>query len=145
MRRPPKRERPPQDWDRSSLAEQERVIGRRKISGAPFGGHDEFSPVNPALLPATSHVRLAHGDGSVKLLRRSYSYLNGIDGKTGSLDAGLVFISFQRDMQKQFIPILQRLAAQDALNEYIIHIGSAVFACPPGPRKDGYVGETLFG
>ncbi|ADG07279.1 iron uptake transporter deferrochelatase/peroxidase subunit [Kyrpidia tusciae] len=132
-------------WDRSSLTDQEKTMGRKKDSGAPFGGQDEFSPVNPALLPATSHVRLARGDGSVKMLRRSYSYLHGIDGKTGSLDAGLVFMAFQRDLQKQFVPVLERLAAQDALNEYISHIGSAVFACPPGARPGGYVGETLLG
>ncbi|MBX6395535.1 MAG: deferrochelatase/peroxidase EfeB [Alicyclobacillaceae bacterium] len=131
-------------WDRASLMDQEQTIGRKKDSGAPFGGQGEFSPVNPAALPENSHVRLAHGDGTVKLLRRSYSYLNGVDSKTGSLDAGLVFISFQRDVQQQFVPILRRLAAQDALNEYISHIGSAVFACPPGARKGGYVGDTLF-
>lgn len=32
----------------------------------------------------------------------------------------------------------------DLLNEYIQHTGSAVFACPPGARDGGYVGESLF-
>ena len=35
--------------------------------------------------------------------------------------------------------------ASDALNEYIKHTGSALFACPPGVRPGGYVGETLLG
>jgi deferrochelatase/peroxidase EfeB len=31
----------------------------------------------------------------------------------------------------------------DALNEYIVHTSSAVFAIPPGARQGGYVGEGL--
>ena len=33
----------------------------------------------------------------------------------------------------------------DVLNEYIRHVGSAVFACPPGVRAGGWWGQTLFG
>lgn len=61
----------------------------------------------------------------------------------GQLDAGLFFISFQRDPHKQFVPLQQRLAANDRLNEYIRHTASALFACPPGARKGGFVGELL--
>ena len=46
---------------------------------------------------------------------------------------------------KQFIPMQQRLAQNDKLNEYISHRGSALFACLPGVNKGGYIGETLFG
>jgi deferrochelatase/peroxidase EfeB len=42
------------------------------------------------------------------------------------------------------VAIQSQLAAHDALNRFITHIGSAVFACPPGARLGGYVGETLF-
>ena len=31
-----------ESWDRTTLLEQERVIGRQKGSGAPNGHHDEF-------------------------------------------------------------------------------------------------------
>jgi deferrochelatase/peroxidase EfeB len=31
----------------------------------------------------------------------------------------------------------------DALNEYIKHVGSALFAVPPGAPPGGYVGEGL--
>ena len=34
--------------------------------------------------------------------------------------------------------------ANDALNEYISHTGSALFALPPRAREGGYVGEGLF-
>jgi hypothetical protein len=36
-----------------------------------------------------------------------------------------------------------RLARHDALDEYISHTGSAVFACPPGAKTGGYVGSGL--
>jgi deferrochelatase/peroxidase EfeB len=61
------------------------------------------------------------------------------------LDAGLFFIAYQRDPRTGFIPIQESLARTDALNEYIRHETSAVFAVPPGTRPGGYVGETLLG
>jgi deferrochelatase/peroxidase EfeB len=33
----------------------------------------------------------------------------------------------------------------DSLNQFIRHIGSAIFACPPGAAPGGYVGEGLLG
>ncbi|OMG49527.1 deferrochelatase [Paenibacillus macerans] len=138
-------------WDRSSLADQEQTFGRYRDTGAPLGSADEFAPLDLAakdasgqpVLPMTSHTRLAHMDGKIKILRRSYSYTGGIDAKTGQLDAGLIFISFQRNLLQQFVPIQQTLAQSDKLNEYILHIGSAVFACFPGIREGGYIGEQL--
>ncbi|MNN65953.1 putative deferrochelatase/peroxidase EfeN precursor [compost metagenome] len=91
-----------------------------------------------------SHSRLAHMEGDIKILRRAYSYTSGMDFKTGQLDAGLFFISYQRDRQKQFVRMQKKLAASDKLNEYIVHVGSAVFACFPGASNGGYIGETLF-
>jgi deferrochelatase/peroxidase EfeB len=138
-------------WDRSSLRDQEQSIGRVKISGAPIGSENEFDPVDLAakgddgrpLAPPDSHVRLSQ-EGGEKILRRGYSFTDGVDLTRGQLEAGLFFVCFQRDPQKQFVPLQRRLAQNDALNEYILHTGSAVFACPPGAREGGYVGETLF-
>jgi deferrochelatase/peroxidase EfeB len=138
-------------WDRSSLRDQERSIGRVKISGAPIGSENEFDPVDlksntddgRPLIPPDSHVRLSQ-EGGEKILRRGYSFTDGVDQRRGQLDAGLFFVCFQRDPQKQFVPLQSRLAQNDALNEYILHTGSAVFACPPGATEGGYVGETLF-
>jgi deferrochelatase/peroxidase EfeB len=138
-------------WDRSSLNDQEQTIGRHRLSGAPIGSEDEFDPVDleatgpngKPLIPTDSHVRLSRAPDE-QILRRGYSFTDGMDSKRGQLDAGLFFISFQRDPQKQFVPLQRRLAENDALNEYISHTGSALFACPPGAREDGYVGETLF-
>ncbi|MBO4258563.1 iron uptake transporter deferrochelatase/peroxidase subunit [Streptomyces griseorubiginosus] len=133
-------------WDRTSLQEQEDVFGRDKGEGAPVGKakeHDE--PFLKAMKP-TAHVRLAHPDSNngITILRRGYSFTDGTDG-LGRLDAGLFFLAYQRDVRKGFIPLQRRLSAQDALNEYIQHVGSAVFAVPPGVRdKDDWWGSTLF-
>jgi deferrochelatase/peroxidase EfeB len=133
-------------WDRTSLVTQERTIGRHKLSGAPFGGHHEHDPVHLHKLPMDSHVRLSHPNSNqgIRILRRGYSFSDGIDARSGELDAGLLFISFQRDPQ-QFISIQDQLSAGDRLNEFVRHVGSAVFICPPGATRGGYVGETLLG
>ncbi|MEV6807989.1 iron uptake transporter deferrochelatase/peroxidase subunit [Streptomyces sp. NPDC051132] len=133
-------------WDRTSLQEQEDVFGRDKREGAPVGKpkeHDE--PFLKAMKP-DAHVRLAHPDanGGITILRRGYSFTDGTDG-LGRLDAGLFFLAYQRDVRKGFIPLQRRLSAHDALNEYIQHVGSAVFAIPPGVRDaDDWWGSTLF-
>jgi deferrochelatase/peroxidase EfeB len=141
-------------WDRSSLGDQQQTIGRQKYSGAPLSGTNEFDPLDltaldPSgrpLIPADSHVRLASAavNGGAQLLRRGYSYYEGID-QFGELDAGLFFICYQRDPRRQFVPIQRRLASSDALNQYVRHVGSAVFACPPGASRGGWVGRGLLG
>ena len=140
-----------ESWDRTRLQEQERVIGRSKGEGAPLSGGTEFTEIDltakgaagEPLVDADSHVRLAHPtvNGGVRLLRRGYNYVDGND-ELGRLDAGLFFISFQRSPQ-QFIAVQQNLA-RDALNEYIKHVGSAIFAVPPGAASGSYVGASLF-
>ena len=133
-------------WDRTSLQEQEDVFGRDKGEGAPVGRAKEHdAPFLKAMKP-DAHVRLAHPDsnGGITILRRGYSFTDGTDG-LGRLDAGLFFLAYQRDVRKGFIPLQRRLSASDALNEYIQHVGSAVFAVPPGVRdKDDWWGRTLF-
>ncbi|WP_413302878.1 iron uptake transporter deferrochelatase/peroxidase subunit [Bacillus sp. 1P10SD] len=131
-------------WDRTNLKEQENTFGRHRDSGAPLGKKDEFDKVDLDSIPADSHVRLSLGDGSEQILRRAFSYSDGMDKKTGSFDAGLLFLGYQRKPSKQFIPIQQRLAKMDKLNEYISHRGSAIFACLPGAKKGSFIGETLF-
>ena len=133
-------------WDRASLKDQEETIGRVKDSGAPLGGRREFDPVNPARLPLDAHVRLARpaAGGGERILRRGYSFTDGMDPDLGELDAGLFFISFQRDPHRQFVAIQRRLAPNDALNEYVKHTGSALFAVPPGVRPGGHVADGPF-
>jgi deferrochelatase/peroxidase EfeB len=139
-------------WDRAPLEDQEATIGRRKVSGAPLGAGTEFDAVDldmksgtgKPVVPDDAHIRLASpvSNSDAMLLRRGYSFTDGIDGR-GQLDAGLFFICFQRDPRRQFVAIQRRLGAHDALNEYIRHTGSAVFAIPPGVSPGGYVGQGL--
>ena len=139
-------------WDRAALGDQELTIGRHKGTGAPLGAGDEFDELpldakkaGTPVIPADAHVRLASPEfnGGERLLRRGYSFTDGIDESLGTLDAGLFFIAFQRDPIKQFFAIQQRLGRNDALNEYIKHVGSAVFAIPRGVAPGEYVGQEL--
>jgi deferrochelatase/peroxidase EfeB len=141
-------------WDRTSLAEQERIVGRTKAAGAPLGRRGEFDPIDLAAtgadgqpaIPLDSHVRLAHPDtnGGAMLLRRGYNFVDGSDG-LGRLGAGLFFMAYQRDPRRQFVPIQTRLARHDVMNEYLRHVASGLFACPPGVRTaEDYWGRPLF-
>jgi deferrochelatase/peroxidase EfeB len=133
-------------WDRTSLQEQEDVFGRDKGEGAPVGkAKERDKPFLKAMKP-DAHVRLAHPDSNngVTILRRGYSFTDGTDG-LGRLEAGLFFLAYQRDVRKGFIPVQRNLSRLDALNEYIQHVSSAVFAVPPGVRdKDDWWGRALF-
>jgi deferrochelatase/peroxidase EfeB len=141
-------------WDRAPLAEQEAIVGRAKGTGAPLGQRGEFDPIDlgakgadgQPVIPADSHVRLAHPDsnGGAMLLRRGYNFVDGSDG-LGRLGAGLFFMAYQRDPRTRFVPIQARLARQDAMNEYLRHVSSGLFACPPGVRgADDFWGRLLF-
>jgi deferrochelatase/peroxidase EfeB len=134
-------------WDRTSLQEQQDTIGRTKLEGAPLGGTKEHDVPDLAHLPDDAHIRLAAPaeNKGIRILRRGFSFADGVDPATGQLDAGLFFIAYQRDPRRQFVPLQKNLADNDALNEYIKHVGSAVFAVPPGVQSGGYVGQTLFG
>ncbi|WGD38360.1 iron uptake transporter deferrochelatase/peroxidase subunit [Lysinibacter sp. HNR] len=141
-----------ESWDRVKLQEQETIIGRNKSEGAPLSGGEEFTEPNftavtseggPAI-PLDAHVRLAHpqANQNIRIMRRGYNYVDG-SNELGQLNAGLFFISFQRS-PRQFITVQKNLT-EDTLNEYIRHIGSALFAIPRGvPSGSHYIGEQLF-
>jgi len=142
-----------ESWDRDRIGDQEAVFGRSKVEGAPLTGRQERDEPDLAakaadgtpVIPADAHIRLAapESNGGVKILRRGYSFTDGVDPVTGQLDAGLFFICFQSDPATGFIPV-QRNLATDALNEYIKHTSSALFACPPGPADGQFWGQQLF-
>jgi deferrochelatase/peroxidase EfeB len=138
------------EWDGASLAEQEAVIGRRKVSGAPLTGLHEFDRVDleaidvggfPSI-PSDAHVRVAapSANGGVRILRRSYSF---VDRGESHLRVGLLFIAYQRDPRVQFIPMQRALARTDALNQYIRPTGSAIFAVFPGVEPGEVLGREL--
>ncbi|WP_230686587.1 Dyp-type peroxidase [Catellatospora vulcania] len=136
------------DWDAQPRQAQERVIGRHKDTGAPLSGGQERTPANfgtttgdgaPAI-PADAHIRLATPafNNGAAMLRRGYSYTDG-DA------AGLIFLAWQADPRRGFVPVQQRLAAADALNRFIRHETSALFAMPHGVTPGGHLGQDLFG
>jgi deferrochelatase/peroxidase EfeB len=140
-------------WDGLTLAQQEQIIGRHKRSGAPLGGDAETDAPDLKLrrhgnsvIEADAHIRLAarsENDG-IRILRRGYSYSDGVDQASGQIDAGLFFICFQRDPRRQFAALQTRLGESDALAKHISHTSSAVFACPSGTRPGEYVAQGLF-
>jgi deferrochelatase/peroxidase EfeB len=139
-------------WDRTSLAEQESIIGRSKGEGAPLGAAGEFDTADFAAIgqdgepriPAAAHIRLASAESlnGVRILRRGYNFVDGSDGQ-GHLNAGLFFVGFMRDPHGQFVPMQHALANSDVLMEYVEHTGSAVFACPPGLAEGRYWAQPL--
>jgi deferrochelatase/peroxidase EfeB len=140
-----------EDWDQEPLAVQQTIFGRTKGTGAPLSGGEEFTApdfqariAGADAIDRLAHVRLAHPSNNrgFRILRRGYNYLDGTSSE-GRLEGGLLFIAYQRSPQ-QFIAI-QRALATDLLNEYIRHVGSAIFLVPPGTSRGGFVGETLFG
>jgi deferrochelatase/peroxidase EfeB len=141
-----------ESWDRDYLADQDRVFGRKKYSGAPLTGTHEFDPPdfsekNPDgshTIPADAHIRLAARENNhgVQILRRAYNFNDGLL-ETGQLNAGLFMIIFQKDPRHQFVALQRKLGERDNLNEYIMHVGSALFACPPGISHGQPWGQQL--
>lgn len=141
-----------ENWDVDRVSDQNDVFGRHKVSGAPLSGMTEFDTPDfrkedadgKLVIPDTAHIRLAahENNNGIRILRRSYNYTDGIN-QYGLLDAGLLFISYQND-PGHFETLQARLGAHDALNEYISHIGSAIFFVPPAPREGSYIAEHMF-
>ncbi len=141
-------------WDRTSLREQEAIVGRDRTAGAPLSGGNEFTEPDFTLtgrgglplIATDSHVRLAHpsqNDGA-RMLRRGYNFTDGTD-ELGRLDAGLFFLAYVRNPVTQYVPMQNSLSRDDAMMEYLEHTGSALFAIPPGVAASGHsVGDGLF-
>ena len=139
-------------WDRVGLRHQEGMIGRRRDTGAPLGGRDEFDDPrldldpNGERVPLDSHIRLANprtpATADQRLLRRSWNYQRGFD-PAGQLDQGLVFVAYNQDPQRQFVTVQNRLAGEP-MTDYITPVGGGYFYVPPGARGAGdWVGSRL--
>jgi len=138
-------------WDRTRLGEQERLIGRRKRDGAPLDGEAEVDVPDFAAdpdgdrTPLDAHIRLANPrtpqtEGQ-RFLRKGFNFSRGFDG-AGLLDQGLAFVSFQHSLQRQFLPVAERLAGEP-LEEYIRPVGGGFFFTLPGVPDGEFLGERL--
>ncbi len=150
-------------WDRMKLSFQEQTVGRTKAHGALIGTEQEFGPLyldandgdgNP-IIAENAHVRLGapqNNDGA-QILRRAYSYDNGVSmvaerwppwHQGMELDAGLLFICYQRDPRTGFVKIFDKMSKFDMMNQFVTHVGGGLFACPGGVQPGRYIGQALF-
>lgn len=128
------------------VADQERIIGRRRIDGAPLtgGGPDAEvalaarTPEGDPVIDVHAHVRAAHPSftGSHLMLRRGYAF------DDGGADAGLMFICFQQDL-RTFVATQHRLDEHDALSAFSEPTGSGTFLILPGFDSERPLGSSL--
>ncbi|MFE5511938.1 iron uptake transporter deferrochelatase/peroxidase subunit [Streptomyces sp. NPDC056529] len=140
------------DWEKLPLDGQEKVIGRRKSDGAPLTGGtetteldlDKRGPDGGTVIPDNAHSRISapEQNGGAAMLRRPFSFHDGI-GPDGAPDAGLLFICWQADPLRGFVPVQRKLDRGDALSPFIRHESSGLFAVPGGPAEGEYVGQRL--
>ena len=143
-------------WNTVSVAEQERIFGRRKISGAPLyatspNASDNLDPVytndpQGLLTPLNCHIRLANPQTpktatTSAILRRSYQYDRSPDVQ-GNLDMGHVFCCFQQQLAT-YIAMQTRLEGE-MLVPFISPLGGGYFFALPGVRNaQDYYGRAL--
>ncbi|MEV6793833.1 iron uptake transporter deferrochelatase/peroxidase subunit [Streptomyces sp. NPDC051320] len=140
------------DWEKLPVAQQEKVIGRRKKDGAPLTGGTEttamdlekFGHDGKPVIPDNAHARISapEQNGGAALLRRGFSYHDGI-GTDGTPDAGLLFVCWQADPLRGFVPVQRKLDRGDALSPFLRHEASGLFAVPGAPGPGEYVGQRL--
>ncbi|MFF3462106.1 iron uptake transporter deferrochelatase/peroxidase subunit [Streptomyces sp. NPDC002619] len=140
------------DWEKLSVKDQENVIGRHKSDGAPLSGGSETTAMDLEkadargnyVVPANAHARITRPDqnGGAAMLRRPFSYHDGLD-PDGTPDAGLLFVCWQADPLRGFVPVQRKLDRGDALSAFIRHEASGLFAVPGGAAAGEYVGQRL--
>ncbi|HEY5833326.1 MAG TPA: iron uptake transporter deferrochelatase/peroxidase subunit [Streptomyces sp.] len=139
-------------WDHLSVERQEKVIGRRKSDGAPLSGGTETTrvdlekirPDGSLAVAGDAHIRVAApaSNSGATMLRRAFSYHDGI-GSDGAPDAGLLFVAWQADPLRGFVPVQRKLDGADGLSRFLRHEASGLFAVPGGVGPGEYVGQRL--
>lgn len=146
------------EWDRVDRAARDNVLGRFQSNGAPLTSNPhraaaEFdepdfeakNAIGLTVIPAAAHIarsRPAAGQEQERIFRRAYNY-EAVPSGDEITNAGLLFASYQADVEAQFLPIQRRLSEVDMLNEWTTPVGSSVFAIPPGCAEGGFIGDTL--
>lgn len=139
-------------WDQLSSLGKGEVIGRTLKDGAPLTGTQESdlpdygarTAAGLKVIPEFAHIRRASDAGlGERIFRRPFSYEMPIS-KAGSMDVGLLWCAYQRNIEKQYLPMQLRLAELDLLNRWTLPIGSATFAIPKGVTGAEVIAEGLF-
>ncbi|MBK9100662.1 MAG: Dyp-type peroxidase [Austwickia sp.] len=140
-------------WDDLETDAKEVAFGRRFADGTPLTGGAERDQIDRAkkdkdgftIIAPNAHAGLAQPrNAGERMLRRAYNYSDGTTAD-GRQDEGLIFVAYQSDLATAFVPVQRRLAPVDALNTWTTHVGSAVYAVPPGAQEGSYIGATLLG
>jgi deferrochelatase/peroxidase EfeB len=143
-------------WNVVPVEQQERIFGRRKISGAPLyatspTASDLLDPVytndpEGQLTPLNCHIRLANPQtpqtaATSAILRRSYQYDNSPQVQP-NLNMGHVFCCFQQQLAT-YIAMQTRLE-NEMLVPFISPIGGGYFFALPGVSDaQDYYGRAL--
>lgn len=141
-------------WDRVGIPEQNAMIGRDRDEGAPLDGTSETdipdyaADPDGAVIPLDAHIRLSNPrtpeTDRQRILRRGYNYENHGMSRSGNSETGLIFCSYQQNIQDQF-EVIQRRLADEPMTDYIQPYGGGYFVVPPGvPEFGGYLGQGLF-
>lgn len=139
-------------WDQLGTPSKEEVIGRKLSNGAPLTGENETDipdlgarhPNGLLVIPEFAHIRRAAPEAEgERIFRRPFSYDNGMN-EQGSMDVGLLWTAYQRDISKQYLPIQRRLDQLDLLNKWTVPIGSGVYAIARGAGESELLAEALF-
>lgn len=126
-------------WNREPVAEQEKVFGRHKDTGAPLGQTRETDEPDFAddpdgqVIPLNAHIRRANPrtrDAQAhRILRRGWSYR--LPGDAAGEHVGQIFTCFQRDVDKGFATVQRRLT-NEALSKYLLPYGGGYYFLPAG-------------
>ncbi|WP_034215765.1 Dyp-type peroxidase [Actinoplanes subtropicus] len=129
-------------WDAQPTRVQERVIGRRRDTGAVLGESGEkdvprfAADPKGAVIPLDAHIRRAYPhSGRVRpILRRGHSY------RLAETDTGQIFVCFQRDLEVGFAAI-QRGLAGEALERFVRPFGGGYYFVLPGGAE--FAGQAM--
>jgi dye decolorizing peroxidase len=143
-------------WDSLGRTQKEQTIGRYLHNGAPLNGKNERDPIDfeaenelgLKVIPEFAHIRRASAKNMDELFfRRPFNYQEVstvASAKPGELESGLLWTAYAKNLSKQYVPVQERLASFDLLNNWTTPVGSATFAIARGVKPGEILAEELF-